>query len=79
MTIFWMDQAAIWAIIILSIYYLSRLSRDSIMQLMFIVIIAISIAYYISGDWTREYPTGHAALHVITSLGAHIIIAGIIP
>jgi len=74
-----MDQAAIWAIIILSIYYLSRLSRDSIMQLMFIVIIAISIAYYISGDWTREYPTGHAVLHVITSLGAHIIIAGIMP
>lgn len=79
MPAFWMDQAAIGAVIAFSILYVAtRLTRPYKWLLLPLLLIAAAFGYYLCCicSWDREYPTEHAILHLIGSLCGHCILLG---
>ena len=80
MTIFWMDQAVIWASIAMSIFYVTQMRQKIYKNLLIIFAIAAFAlsAYLMFGTrWDRSYPTEHSILHIIACLCDHCVIAGL--
>jgi peptidoglycan/LPS O-acetylase OafA/YrhL len=80
MNIFWMDQAFIWATVIMSIFYITQmqsLTYKILLAIFAIAAVALSVYLMFGCDWDREYPTEHATFHSIVSLCIHCVIAGL--
>jgi peptidoglycan/LPS O-acetylase OafA/YrhL len=80
MNIFWMDQAIIWATIIMSIFYVIQMRSPTykiLLALFALVACALSIYLMIGCDWNKEYPTEHSVFHGIVSICIHCAIAGL--
>jgi hypothetical protein len=80
MNIFWMDQAFIWATVIMSIFYVTQMQSLTYKILLAIfALIAISISVYLvfGCNWDREYPTEHSIFHGVVSICIHCAIAGL--
>ena len=80
MKVFWMDQAFIWASIVMSIFYASQMrSRiyKNLLYLFALVAFALSIYLLFGTSWDREYQTEHAMLHIIACICDHCVIAGL--
>ena len=80
MKIFWMDQAFIWASIVMSIFYASQMRSQvykDLLMLFAVIAFALSVFLIFGASWDREYPAEHATLHVIACLCDHFVIAGL--
>ena len=80
MNIFWMDQAVIWATIVMSIFYVTQMRSPIytiLLALFALVASALSIYLVFGCDWDREYPTEHSVFHGIVSICIHCAIAGL--
>jgi hypothetical protein len=75
MPIFWLDQAAIAAILILSVYYVSQMKSNQWTLVGLIGAIA-TLAWYLCYmcSWVRSYPVEHGALHALVSATFHKIV-----
>lgn len=80
MNIFWIDQAVIWATVIMSIFYVTQMRSPTykiLLALFALVASALSIYLVVGCDWNREYPTEHSVFHGIVSICIHCVIAGL--
>jgi hypothetical protein len=80
MKLFWMDQAFIWASIIMSIFYASQMRSHTYAALLAVfalVAFALSVYLIFWTNWDREYPAEHTLLHFIAFLSVHCVIAGL--
>ena len=80
MNIFWMDQAFIWATIVMSIFYITQmqsLTYKILLAIFAIAAVTLSVYLMFGCDWDREYPTEHGTFHSIVSLCIHCVIAGL--
>ena len=75
MPIFWLDQAAIAAIIMMSVYYASQIRKNTGVLLSIIGAIA-ALGYYLCFHcaWNVTYPNEHGVLHGLCSLCFHTIL-----
>jgi cell division protein FtsW (lipid II flippase) len=80
MSIFWIDQAFIWATIVMSVFYATRMRSPlykSLFAMLALATIALSIYLVFGCQWDREYSTEHSTFHGIASLCLHCVIAGL--
>jgi hypothetical protein len=80
MKVFWMDQAFIWASIVMSIFYASQMRSRIYKNLLYLFALAasaLSIYLLFGTSWDREYQTEHAMLHIIACICDHCVIAGL--
>ena len=79
MPLFWMDQFAIWSVIILSAMYVANMKRVYLIPFLILALGIIAVAYYlcIVCSWDRSYMFEHATLHGLASLCGHCILAAI--
>lgn len=75
MPIFWLDQAAIAAIVVMSIYYASKI-RKNIGVLLSIIGAIAALGYYLCFNctWNVSYPNEHGVLHALCSACFHTIL-----
>ena len=75
MSIFWLDQAAIAAVLVMSIYYVSQMQSNHWVLLGLIGII-VGLGYYLCVycAWDRSYPVEHGCLHGLCSAIFHTIL-----
>jgi len=77
MTIFWMDQAAIAAVTLMTLFYAQRITGLRWIMLGLICSIA-ALAYYLcTASWSRSYPAEHGALHLLTCLSFHTVLGSL--
>jgi len=78
MPAFWMDQAAIVAVAIMSIYYAWTITGIPAAALAILLAVAVYLGYSLcTASWSRSYPFEHGALHIVASLCGHIVLGQI--
>jgi len=80
MKLFWLDQFAIWAFVIMSIFYATRLSYTYLIPVIVLLAIMAGLVYYLGVvcSWDKSYPGPHAALHTATSVMGHVMLFGLV-
>jgi hypothetical protein len=80
MKLFWLDQIAIWAFIVMSLFYATRLSYAYLIPVLVLAAIMAGLVYYLGVvcGWDKSYPGPHAALHTATSVLGHVILFGLV-
>ena len=79
MYLFWLDQIAIWSVVIFSLYYASRahgIYRTISMTVCLLLLCFMSI---VISAWSKnlDAQTYHSGIHVFATLGIHSILLGI--
>ena len=75
MFLFWMDQVAIAALIVMSVLYASSTSADRQLVILSLGLIMAALTYDLGNrSWSQSYPLEHGTLHAITSLTGHLIV-----
>jgi predicted membrane channel-forming protein YqfA (hemolysin III family) len=79
MTRFWMDQVAAWSVVILSLFYITRIHSQYLWLALVFVLLAAGLSYYLCHvcSWNNENPFPHASLHLVACIGIHCILAGL--
>ena len=78
MPAFWMDQAAIVAVAIMTIYYAWAITGIPAAALAVLLAVAVYLGYSLcAASWSRSYPFEHGALHIVTSLCGHVVLGQI--
>jgi len=75
MPIFWLDQAAIAAVLVMSGYYVSRMKSNQWILIGLLGAIA-ALTWYLGAlcSWERSYPVEHGTLHALVSATFHTIV-----
>ena len=75
MPFFWLDQAAIAAVLVMSGYYVSRMKSNQWTLVGLLGAIA-GLSWYLCYicTWDRSYPVEHGCLHALVSAAFHTIL-----
>ena len=74
MTFFWLDQAAIAAVLVMSGYYVSRMQFSWTLVGLLGAIAGLSWYLCYICTWDRSYPVEHGCLHGLVSAVFHTIL-----
>jgi hypothetical protein len=78
MTVFWMDQAAIVAVILMTLFYAQTLKGLYLWIMLGLVGSIVALAYYLcTASWSRSYPIEHGTLHLLSSLCFHTVLGSL--
>jgi len=77
MTIFWLDQAAIVSVILMTLFYAQNLAGLKWIMLGLLGSIAALAYYLFTASWSRSYPAEHGALHLLTCLCFHTVLGSL--
>jgi hypothetical protein len=78
-TLLWIDQIAIWSFVIMSVFYITRLSTSYLVPVLLVLMVVMGLAYYLGFvcTWKATYPLPHSILHMTTSVCSHLILLGL--
>ena len=78
MNIFWLDQAAIASIILMTLFYAQSLTGAYRWIMLGLVASMAALGYYLcTASWSRSYPAEHGTLHLLTCLCFHTVLGSL--